>query len=185
MKYIFNFFNFFIFSFNHVKFRNTKVRGICVVSNKGTFKIGSNLRINSSPWANVIGGMTRSTFVVKKEGSLVIGNFVSISNSAFYCANNIIIEDFVMIGGSCKIWDTDFHPLDPEIRKISPNEYYNTRPIHIKESAFIGGFSIILKGVTIGKNSIVGAGSVVRESIPDNEIWAGNPARFIKKVSIK
>lgn len=46
----------------------------------------------------------------------------------------------------------------------------------------IGACSIVLKGVTIGKNSVVGAGSVVTKSIPDNEVWAGNPAKFIRKV---
>ena len=48
------------------------------------------------------------------------------------------------------------------------------------EGAFIGSYSIILKGVTVGKNSIVGAGSAVTESIPNNEVWAGNPARKVR-----
>lgn len=52
----------------------------------------------------------------------------------------------------------------------------------IKDGAFIGAHTIVLKGVTIGERSIVGAGSVVSRSIPDYEIWAGNPAKFIKKV---
>jgi len=56
----------------------------------------------------------------------------------------------------------------------------NTAPIIIRDYVFIGGSSIILKGVTIGKNSIVAAGSMVTKSIPDNEIWGGNPAKYLK-----
>lgn len=57
-----------------------------------------------------------------------------------------------------------------------------TSPVVIKDGAFIGAHCIILKGVTIGENSIVGAGSVVTKSIPDGEIWAGNPVKFIRRV---
>ena len=55
-------------------------------------------------------------------------------------------------------------------------------PVVIKHDAFIGAGSIILPGVTIGANSIVGAGSVVTKNIPDNQIWGGNPAKYIKDV---
>lgn len=55
-------------------------------------------------------------------------------------------------------------------------------PVVIKNGVFIGANSIILKGVTIGEKAIVGAGSVVTRSIPDGEIWAGNPAKFIRKI---
>ncbi|MCD7824200.1 MAG: hypothetical protein LUG86_09355 [Oscillospiraceae bacterium] len=57
-----------------------------------------------------------------------------------------------------------------------------TRPVAVGNGAFIGAHTIILKGVTVGEKSIVGAGSVVTKSIPDGEIWAGNPAHFIRKV---
>jgi len=107
---------------------------------------------------------------------------LSMSNSAIVCVNSITIGDNVMIGGSCKIWDTDFHPIDPDMRKKDPNKNFKSRPIIIKDNAFIGGCSIILKGVTIGENAVIGAGSVVSKDVPANEIWAGNPARFIKKV---
>ena len=50
----------------------------------------------------------------------------------------------------------------------------------IKDNVFIGARCLILKGVVVGENSIIGAGSVVTKNIPDNEIWAGNPAKFIK-----
>lgn len=60
------------------------------------------------------------------------------------------------------------------------SQWLKTKPVLLKRGCFIGANSIILKGCTIGENSIVGAGSVVSKDIPDNEIWAGNPARFIK-----
>lgn len=54
--------------------------------------------------------------------------------------------------------------------------------IHIKSGAFIGCHSIIMPGVTIGKNSVIGAGSVVTKDVGDNEVWAGVPAKFIKTI---
>lgn len=180
--YAFYIINYLLLKINKVQFSSFKIFGLLTVSNKGKFVIGNNVRINTSRFANVIGGDTRTCFVIKKGGSIILGNNVSISNAAFYSCSGIILEDYVMIGGSCKIWDSDFHPIDPEIRKQTPNQHYASRPIHIKQSAFIGGSSIILKGVTIGKNAVIGAGSVVVKDVPDNEIWAGNPARFIKKL---
>ena len=158
------------------------INGKLVIFCKGKISIGKKTKINSSKFKNVIGGDTRTSFVVKKGAKLVIGENVKISNSAFYCAESITIGNNVMIGGSTKIWDTDFHSLDPAKRLENPNEGYNTRPVIIHDNAFIGGFSIILKGTEIGENSVIGAGSVVSGTIPPNEIWAGNPAKFVKKV---
>lgn len=87
-----------------------------------------------------------------------------------------------MIGGNCKIYDNDFHSLDFNERMGTVDLWSKTCPVVIKDGAFIGAHTIVLKGVTIGERSIVGAGSVVTRSIPDYEIWAGNPAKFIKKV---
>jgi acetyltransferase-like isoleucine patch superfamily enzyme len=106
------------------------------------------------------------------------------SNSAICCANKITFGENVMIGGGCKIWDSDFHPINPTQRNLTPNTNYLSKEIKIGNNVFIGGCSIILKGVTIGDNSVVGAGSVVTKSIPFNEIWAGNPATFIKKNNV-
>jgi acetyltransferase-like isoleucine patch superfamily enzyme len=175
--------NWFIFRLNSVKCHGrVQVNGIATIYNRGKIQIGSGARINSGKFKNMIGGDTRTSIVVTPNGTLTIGDNLSMSNSAIVCANGITIGDNVMIGGSCKIWDTDFHPIDPVMRKADPNKNYKTRPIVIKNNAFIGGCSIILKGVTIGENAIVGAGSVVRSDIPANEIWAGNPAQFIKRI---
>lgn len=166
--------------FAGVKRSNLQINGFLTIVNSGNIVIGQKTKINSSKYKNVIGGDTRTSIIVHKGATLNIGKEVKISNSAFQCANSITIGDYVMIGGSCKIWDTDFHSLDPEIRRNTPNEGAKTSPIVIKDNVFIGGFSIILKGVTIGENSIIAAGSVVSKDIPVNEVWGGNPAKFIR-----
>lgn len=58
---------------------------------------------------------------------------------------------------------------------------YNNGEVRIRKGAFVGTKTIICNAVTIGEGAIVGAGSIVTKNIPDNEVWAGNPARFIKK----
>ena len=65
--------------------------------------------------------------------------------------------------------------------KNSNTGQYTFDKVLIKENAFIGCNSVICKSVTIGRNAIVGASSVITKDIPDNEVWAGNPARFIRK----
>jgi len=168
---------------NRISPNDLDIRGFLILQNSnGQISIGQNAIINSSKYKNIIGGDTRSSIIVKKNAQLIIGSNFRMSNSAIYCANKIQIGNNVMIGGSCKLWDTDFHPLSAKERADNPNSAYNTKPIIIGNNVFIGGFSIILKGVTIGDGSIIGAGSVVSQNIPESEVWAGNPARFIKKI---
>jgi len=168
--------------FQGISLNRITAYGFLFINNSGKIYLKDNIIINSNKFANMIGGDFRSSITVSKGGHLFIGSNVQISNSTIYCRDKIIIEDFVMVGGGCKIWDTDFHPIDIAQRKINPNYNYKSFPIHIKKYAFIGADSIILKGVTIGENCVIGAGSVVRKDIPDNQIWAGNPAVYIKDV---
>ena len=108
--------------------------------------------------------------------------YVGISNSTIICSTRIKIEDNVLIGNGCKIWDTDFHSLDSKIRGTQGDSVDTKREsIKIKKNAFIGGGTSILKGVIIGEKSIIATGSIVTKSVPDGEIWGGNPAKFIKK----
>ena len=121
--------------------------------------------------------------IVYDHAKLFIGNNVGISSSAIVCFKEIIIEDNVKIGGNTVIYDSDFHSLKQDERCVIPEIKNNIKhkSVIIKRNAFIGAHCTILKGVTIGEGSIIGAGSVVRNSVPSNEIWAGNPAVFIKK----
>jgi len=185
---IFNFiFNYFTFRFNNIVFSGfVKVNGLIYIQNKGNIIINKNVLINSGKNNNVIGGDTRTNLIVEKEGLLSIGSNVGISNATFYCTKEILIEDNVLIGGGCRLYDTDFHSIDYKNR-MNPflnglaDEQTVSKSIVIKDGAWIGGSSIILKGVVIGSKSIIGAGSVVTKNVPSGEIWAGNPAKFIRK----
>lgn len=162
-----------------------KVNGRLFISNKGEIKIGNNFKANSGISANPIGGDTVMRLTTKKKAAIIIGNNVGISNSTIVSWSKVEIGDYVYIGGGCKIWDTDFHSIDPYERRHNGDGKVNSAPIKIKNYAFIGGSSIILKGVTVGEYSVIGAGSVVVKSVPDKEVWGGNPAKFIRKIEAK
>jgi acetyltransferase-like isoleucine patch superfamily enzyme len=154
------------------------------ISLKGKMSIGSQFEMNNGLYNNMIGRQQPCFFIVEKKGILTIGDNVGISATAIVCSNSVVIEDNVRIGGGTVIYDTDFHSLNYKERIAKPEIRINikTVPVIIKRNAFIGSNCTILKGVTIGENSIVGASSVVSKNIPNNEIWGGNPARFIKKL---
>lgn len=144
--------------------------------------MGKGFLVNSNRFANIIGSGSSSSIMIGKDGRLTIGEHVGFSNSTICCREEITIGNHTIIGGNCKIWDTDFHPTSIEQRKRDIDSNAKTSPIHIGEYVFIGADSTIMKGVTIGDFAVVGAGSVVRTNIPEKEVWAGNPAVFIKKL---
>ena len=150
----------------------------------GTITLGNNVSINSHRIADPIGGDDKTIFVTTGSGKIEIGNNVGISNASFFATNSIIVEDEVCIGAGCKIYDTNFHSIYPDER-LNGNKNVLTAPVKIKKKVFLGGHCIILKGVTIGEGSVVAAGSVVSKSIPDYEVWGGNPAQFLKKIKMK
>jgi UDP-2-acetamido-3-amino-2,3-dideoxy-glucuronate N-acetyltransferase len=121
-------------------------------------QIGSNCNINCH------------TFI---ENDVIIGNNVTIKSGVFLW-DGLRIEDDVFIGPNVT-FTNDKYPRS----KQYPEKYQSTI---IENHASIGAGSVILGGVRIGANSIVGAGSVVTKDIQAGEIWFGNPARFVKKI---
>jgi acetyltransferase-like isoleucine patch superfamily enzyme len=149
---------------------------------KSIIQIGDNVIFNSRLYANSIGRNQRC--IISVRGKLEIGNNTGVSSAAIVVHEHVKIGNHVRIGGNVVIYDTDFHSLNSSERtaKIENRVNIKTSPVIIEDYAFIGAHSTILKGVKIGRNSIIGAGSLVCKSVPPNEIWAGNPAKFLRKV---
>lgn len=172
-------YNWYMLKKNNVRYLNKPdIRGKIYIRNLGKITLGDDVTVNSGLFPNPVGGGGLAILVVDPHAELRIGNHVGISNAEIVVKQKIEICDGVMIGGGVKIYDSDFHPIRVGERKKTPNAGI-CKPVFIQENAFIGAGAIVLKGVSIGKNSVVGAGSVVTKDIPDNEIWAGNPARRI------
>lgn len=165
----------------HKHFTTSGLPYISIASN-GRCIIGTGFKMNNILRSNPIGRPQPCVFFVGNNAQLTIGNDVGISQAALICHLSITIGNNVLLGGGVCIYDTDFHSLIPEIRKDIELDLKSKikSPVIIKDNAFIGAHSTILKGVTIGKNSVVGACSLVTKNIPDNEVWAGNPAKMIK-----
>lgn len=132
---------------------------------------------------NPIGSNLQGAIYVESGASLTIGNNVGMSSTRMWINDSIKIGDKVKIGGCVLMTDTDAHPMDFMVRRSS-NNGTKSAPIVIEDDVWIGAHCVILKGVTIGARSIIGAGSVVTKSIPADCVAAGNPCKVIKKYNV-
>lgn len=179
-----NLYNSFVLKRKKVAHSNDlKINGRISVYGAGKIEIGEQVTINSCESSNPIGGADKTILNARNGGYIKIGKGCGISNSTIVAFAGVTIGDNTFLGGSCSIYDTDFHSLKAGERDLVDQNGVNKRPVVIGNNVFIGAHSIILKGVTIGDESIVGAGSVVTKSIPKGEIWGGNPAKYIRKVN--
>src|SRR3954468_9654911 len=134
------------------------------------------------------------SFSLGPNGRCTVGDF-SLLNGALIMAEELIeIGSHVLISWNVGIADSDFHPLDPAKRlqdtyalapfyeNHPPRPELKTAPVKICDGAWIGMGAVILKGVTIGQNSVVAAGAVVTKSVPPNCVVAGNPAVVVKQL---
>lgn len=164
--------------------RNLNLFGIPIILpfGKSEINIGNDTDIKSSFLSTLLGLYQRTIIVARDKAKISIGSNVGMAGVTIYAKEAISIGDHTMIGPNTKIFDTDFHPVDPQARLDADDSRVGVIPVMIGCNVFIGCNCIILKGSQIGDNSVVGAGSVVSGRYPDNVLIAGNPARVIKKI---
>jgi acetyltransferase-like isoleucine patch superfamily enzyme len=137
--------------------------------------IGKNCTFRSKSTSNLIGINHKCIIVTHAKGAVLkIADNCGFSGTTIGCFKEIIIGNNVKCGANTLITDSDWHLNDPRVGE--------PRPIFINDNVWLGYGVIVMKGVTIGENSIIGAGSVVTKSIPANVIAGGNPCVVIKTI---
>ena len=147
------------------------------IDGPGTVVLGQNVRLGYRPAPRMGNGAILLQARIKGS-KIVVGEGTTISNNTSIVAmNSVIIGCNCLIGDRVSIVDCDFHESTPEFRRNSSGKI---KPVDIGNNVWIGSQVMILKGVSIGDNTVVGAMSLVTKSFPSNCIVAGNPAKIIK-----
>ncbi len=174
-----------LFAFYSIKWgQNWRIYGIPIIQKhrQSQMEFGKGLHLRSSVRSNPLGTnhpVILSTW--RKGSSLRIGDYFAMTGGTICSLESITIGDHVALGANSVVIDTDFHPLTPDGRRIDSSAG-NTAPVIIEDEVFIGMNCLILKGVSIGQGSVVGANSVVTKDVPPGVIIAGNPARVIRQL---
>lgn len=165
--------------------KNIQCWGAVMISKSpdSSVRIGDNVRIGSDALRAGIAIYSKFKIQALTKSRISIGNRVALSGTSITCrTTSIEIDDGTMIAPNVIIVDSDFHTPWPPENRIYDMGYDRDKGVKICENVWIGMNSIVLKGVTIGKNSIIAAGSVVVTDIPANVVAAGNPAKVIKNL---
>ena len=156
-------------------------RPIISVARESRMELAEQVSLRSGRRSNPLGCFQPCVLrTVSRGAELVIGERVAISSTVICSAFKVQVGADTIMGAGAMVVDTDFHRLGTD--GVWINDFAGAaRPVMIGRSVFIGGRAIILKGVTIGDRSIVGAGAVVTRDVPPDTIVGGNPARTVRK----
>lgn len=166
--------------------KSVHFQGMPIISlaQNSAINIGENCVLCSEAEMTALGVNHPVILRTLQPGAIIsIGKNTGISGGTICAALNVVIGNECLIGANVIIADTDFHPIKAERRRHNSNwKNIASRPVVIEDNVFIGTGAIILKGVTIGKNSVIGAGSVVTNNVPPNSVVAGNPAKILRSL---
>lgn len=150
----------------------------------GDITIGQNVRFRSRYSGNLVGMAFPVTLqLFNGTGKITIGNDCGFSAVVISSMSEVSVGNNVILGGNVRIFDHDYHSMDPFQRRSPEEDRKNvkTRPVIIEDDVFVGTSALILKGVHVGARTIIGAGSVVSiPEIPPDSLVLGNPAKIVK-----
>lgn len=148
------------------------------IDGESHISIGNNVFIGSDSWLSAIGSKNKAS-----EAMISIGNHTSISGHCTITAiRNVTIESHVLIARYVYISDHS-HSYNNPSQPIKSQSTTTPKPVLIKHGSWIAQSAVICPGVTIGRNSVVAANSLVRTDVPDNCVVAGSPAKVIKNIN--
>lgn len=173
-----------------IKYQGVNIPDSCTILGKPLIKKHDNSMItigegvvlcSSSKYTDL--GVNHPVIIktLSSSSHISIDNNTGMSGTTICCSEKIEIGKNCLIGANVTIVDTDFHPIQSSSRRFSKNNI-QVSPVNIIDNVFIGANTLVLKGVTIGKNSIIGAGSVVTKSLPENVIAVGNLAKVVRNI---
>ena len=157
------------------------LRQPCLLKGDGriTFEDGVTVGYYPSPYY-----FNTHAYVEARSASarVSVGSGTHLNNNCVIAAEHrsIRIGRDVLIGAGVVIVDSDRHSLDPRRRRESPPDA--AADVTVGDNCFIGAGARIMKGVTIGRDSVIGSGSVVVSDVPANAVAAGNPARVVREL---
>jgi maltose O-acetyltransferase len=141
--------------------------------NSGRLSVGNRVRLYSD--------VAMLELAIGPGGLLEIGDNVLINyGSSIGATQHVRVGNRCNIGTHCTLIDNAFHYVDPERR----NERPPSAPVILEDNVWLATRVVVLPGVTIGKNSVIGAGSVVTRDVPPNVLAAGLPAKVIRQLSV-
>ena len=146
--------------------KKLRTNGRLRIRNDGKIVLGSGVTVNSSVMSDPLGGSPCTVLVTAKNGEITIGDRTGLSNTAIFAFERVTVGCDVRIGAGVKIYDGDFHPVGFSARMADETGVHASVTVE--------------DGVFLGAHSVIGAGSVVTCDIPAGQVWAGNPARFIR-----
>lgn len=168
------------------KYGDVKLLGFPIINKQKGSKIilGNGLTIISKTKYNLAGVLHRTVLATLTEEAIIEIGSGGMSGAIICATKSVRIGNNTALGVNVKIYDTDFHSIDP-IKRVNQTSIKDAKSsaISIGNYVWIAADSIILKGVNIQDYAVVGAGSVIRKNIGYSEMYAGNPAKLIKKLS--
>lgn len=160
----------------------TKPREFCRIADDVVLGEGVQIHAFVNLYGCRIGDGTRlGTFVEVQKGA-TIGRRCKISSHTFVC-EGVDIEDHVFVGHGVMFTNTVLPRSVNVAGELQTEADWQLLRTRIEQNVSIGSGSVILCGITIGRDSVIGAGAVVTKSVPPGQIWVGNPARFLKNVA--
>lgn len=150
------------------------IRGKLIITGPGKVVVGEHCFFDAAT------GQPNKIQTFDPAATVTIGDFCYLNGIEIAAQTSVTLGSRCIVA-DCLIMDTDFHSI--ESNRHDASAPVKTKPVEIAENVWIGNRTIILKGVRVGENSVVGAGTVVRQSVPPNAVVIGNPQQIAKMLA--